>query len=127
MNWLILFMFSLMPHLAVAADFDYTIDIATINESAPMELDFGNILYGDHFIKNVQLKNSGAKPIERLKLDIYGFEYFLEHECPNLLPPNASCAVQVLFWPEMPGLHRGFLIIETSGLNVNIPMKTLVL
>lgn len=86
----------------------------------PEQYDFGKVKHGTSADAPFVVKNTGTEPvrISGVSMSMLGTAWRLNpdnpHDCPQMLPPAATCTVNVRWWPASTGPDRDTLTISDS-------------
>jgi len=84
---------------------------------------FGMTRIGFDMPASFSLSNNGNVPLTISQIDISGFSYWTQSNCPSVLNPGERCYAQVDFRPVTRGFFQGRLTFETNGGNVYIDLS----
>ena len=69
------------------------------------------------------LTNNGTTAMTVTQIDISGFSYWAQSNCPSVMNPGDRCIAQVDFRPTNRGFFPGRLTFETTGGNIYIDLS----
>lgn len=89
------------------------------NANQYLNYNFGTVMVNT-FNTQRFIYTNGPFPTIIRQMSISGLDFSLRSNCPQVLPPNFQCLVDITYWPMFTGFSNGRANVYMSDINDNV-------